>query len=116
MRIGGGSHPVKRIPLPRFAVPVLDVGDVELGVALPITVLLDRDPGCDLRAAGPVGRTGLQVVPGTRTATATFDVVIPEEGLWEFTLGCRGEPRSLSPSLMRIGPAHAGKEVRMVVR
>ena len=31
LRIGGGRHPVVRIPLPRQPVPLLELGDIELG-------------------------------------------------------------------------------------
>lgn len=116
LRIGGGRHPVRRIPLPRSVVPIFDAGDVDLGRAIPITVVLDHDPGCELRAAGPVGRTGLHVVTGQRTGSAAFDVVIPEPGFWEFTLTCRGREVALHPSMAHIDLAQSGKEVRMVVR
>jgi hypothetical protein len=115
LRIGGGRYAVKRVPLPRPPVPLFDVGDVILGDSIPVIVVLDQDPGCDVRAAGPVGRTGLQVVPGKRNGDH-HDLVIPEPGLWEFTLVCRGERRSLVPGAVQIGAAHAGKEVRLIVR
>jgi len=116
LRIGGGKYPVKRVPLPRPPVPVFDAGDVELGESIALTAAFDRDPGCDVRAAGPVGRTGLQVVLGARTAEGAYAFTLPESGLWEFSLACVGERRSLSPAAVPIGPAQAGKELRFVVR
>lgn len=116
LRIGGGSHPVKRITLPRAPLGLLDVGDVDLGRAIDVVVVLDRDPGCALRAAGPIGRTGLQLVSGTRTANGTFEVSIPEAGLWEFSLRCGGDAPALDPSVVRIDPTPLAKEVRMIVR
>ena len=116
LRIGGGRYPVKRVPLPRPPVPVFDAGDVILGDSIPLLVILDRDPGCDVRAAGPVGRTGLQVVPGRPKSGTEHEFALPEPGLWEFTLVCRGEKRSLSPGAVQIRAADAGKEVRLAVR
>jgi hypothetical protein len=115
LRIGGGKDPVKRIPLPRPPLPVFDAGDIVLGDSLSVLVVLDRDPGCDMRAAGPVGRTGMQVIPGRRSG-ADYQFALPEAGLWEFTLVCRGEKRSLSPGVVDIRPNQASREVRMVVR
>jgi hypothetical protein len=116
LRIGGGAYPVKRVALPRPPAPVFDVGDVDLGRPIDIVVILDRDPGCALRAAGPVGRTGLQLVAGRRTASGAFTVAIPEPGYWEFTLTCGGDGRSLSPSLLMIEASHSGREVVLSVR
>ena len=116
LRIGGGAHAVRRIALPRPPVPVFDAGDVELGVPIEVTVLLDRDPGCGVRAAGPVGRTGLQVVLAARTGDGAFVLTVPERGLWELTLVCPGERRALTPGVVEIGPRQAGTELRFVVR
>jgi hypothetical protein len=116
LRIGGGSHPVRRIPLPRSAGPIFEAGDVDLGRAIPIVVSIDGDRGCDVRAAGPVGRTGMHVVSGRKTSSGTFDVAIPEPGFWEFTLACGGREVAVHPSMAHIDFAQAGKEVRMVVR
>jgi hypothetical protein len=116
LRIGGGRYPVKRIALPRAPVPLFDAGDIDLGRAIRVTIVLDRDPGCDVRATGPVGRTGLQFVFGSRAPSGVFDVEIPEPGFWEFTLRCEQQSRSLSPAVVQIGPSDSGKEVRMIVR
>ena len=116
LRIGGGTHAVTRVALPRPPLPVFDVGDVNLATSLSVTVVLDHDPRCVVRAAGPVGRSGLHVVIGQRTADGGYAFMLPEPGLWEFTLGCVGERRTLSPGAVEIGAAHAGKELRLVVR
>ena len=116
LRIGGGPYPVRRIPLPGGAVRVLDLGDVELGAAISITVSLDGDPGCDLRAAGPIGRTGLMLVAGVRVGAGLYRIDIPEEGAWEFTLSCGGAERALSPAVRQITSSLAGKEVQFAVR
>jgi hypothetical protein len=116
LRIGGGTHAVKRIALPRPPLPIFDAGDVDLGVSLNVVVVLDRDPQCMVRAAGPVGRSGLHVVLGERTGDGGYALTLPEAGLWEFTLACVGERRTLSPGAVQIGPAQAGKELRFVVR
>jgi len=81
-----------------------------------VTIVLDRDPGCDLRAAGPVGRTGLQIVPGTRATDVAYRFALPESGLWEFTLVCVGTKRSVAPGVVQIDAAQSGKEVRLTVR
>jgi hypothetical protein len=116
LRIGGGAHPVKRIPLPRSPPGDLDVGDVDLGQPIRLVVRLDRDLGCDLRAAGPVGRTGMQLIQGTRTAGGVFDVAIPEEGVWEISLRCGENSRSVSPSLVQVRSTDERRELSVVVR
>ena len=116
LRIGGGRYPVRRIALTRMGAETVDVGDIELGLAIAITVVLDADTACVLRAAGPVGRTGLQVVLGTRTGPGLFAMSIPEPGFWEFGLMCGDAERGLSPAVREIGPALLGKEVRFLVR
>ena len=116
LRVGGGIHPIKRIPLPRVPAPLIDVGDIDLGSPLEITIVLDQESACDLRATGPIGRTGLQIVPAVPTGPGLFRIVLPEAGLWAFGLLCGREPRSLSPLTMEITVAHAGKEVRFSIR
>jgi hypothetical protein len=116
LRVGGGVHPIRRIPLPRAPAPLLDLGDIDLGAPLEITIALDQESACDVRATGPVGRTGLQIVVAAPTGPGLFRIVLPEPGLWAFGLLCGREPRSLSPMTMQIGAGHAGKEVRFSVR
>jgi len=117
LRIGGGRYPVRRIPLPRgVGTTSLDLGDVDLGTPIAISVVLDDDPACVVRAAGPVGRTGLQIVSGNRVAPGLHTLLIPEPGFWEFGLSCGEQERALSPGVIEIGPALAGKEVRFLVR
>jgi len=116
LRIGGGRYPVRRIVLPRGAGTSLDLGDVELGTPIAISVVLNDDPACVVRAAGPVGRTGLQIVSGNRVAPGLHTLLIPEPGFWEFGLSCGEQERALSPGVMEIGPALAGKEVRFLVK
>lgn len=116
LRIGGGTLAVRRVALPRPPLPVFDVGDIDLGASLSVTVVLDRDPQCVVRAAGPAGRSGLQVILGDRDAKGGYGFTLPEAGLWEFTLACVGQRHTLSPALVEIGPAHAGQEFRFVVR
>jgi hypothetical protein len=116
LRVGGGIHPIKRIPLPRVPAPLIDVGDIDLGSPLEITIVLDQESACDLRATGPIGRTGLQIVPAVPTGPGLFRIVLPEAGLWAFGLLCGREPRSLSPLTMEITVTHAGKEVRFSIR
>lgn len=115
LRIGGGGYSTKRVPLPRMPVPLVDVGDVDLGSPLAVQIVLDRDPGCNLLATGPVGRLGLQVVTGVRTGPGVFRVVIPEEGQWQFGLECGGTIGPLVPTLVSIGLDLNGKEIRLVV-
>jgi hypothetical protein len=116
LRIGGGTRPVKRVPLPRSPPGVIEIGDVDLGRTIDLAIVLDRDPGCDLRATGPVGRTGLQLISGRRTGNAMFTVTIPEPGLWELTLNCGQSSSRLTPSLLQVRSEDDGREVRVVVR
>jgi hypothetical protein len=112
LRIGGGAHPTRRVPLPHSPLPLVDLGDIELGVPLVVYVALDRDPGCDLLATGPVGRLGLQIVTGERTGPGLFRVTIAEEGQWQFGLDCGGTIRSLSP-VVAITREMNGKQVQL---
>lgn len=116
LRVGGGAYPVRRIPLPRPPLPLFEAGDIDLGLPIDLVISIDVDPGCPLIAAGPIGRTGLQIVPARRTESGRFAISIPEPGSWEFSLNCQGNVPSLSPSVIQIGPAQSGKEVRLQVR
>lgn len=116
LRVGGGVHPIRRIPLPRAPAPLVDLGDIDLGSPLEITIVLDQESACDVRATGPIGQSGLQIVMAAPTGPGLFRIVLPEPGLWAFGLLCGGEPRPLSPLTMQITPAHAGKEVRFSIR
>lgn len=116
LRVGGGDYPIRRFPLPRAPVPIVDLGDIELGGPIEVTFALDQDPGCDIGATGPIGRTGLQVIGGSRTMAGVFTVAFPEEGTWEVHLVCGRAERALAPALVSITQASAGKEMRMQVR
>jgi len=116
VRVGGGSYPIRRFPLPRAPIPLVDLGDIDLGEPLEVTVVLDHDPGCDIRATGPIGRSGLQVIGGTRAGPGLFTIAFPEEGMWEVHLLCGRDEHALVPTFVSITQANAGKEVRMAVR
>ena len=116
LRVGGGPLPVRRIALPRVPAAFLDLGDIELGAPLELTIVLDQDSPCGLRATGPIGQSGLQIVLGTRTAPGLYRIVLPEPGLWAFGLVCGRDGFALSPPTTQITPAHAGKELRFSVR
>jgi hypothetical protein len=116
LRVGGGPLPIRRIPLPRVPAPLLDLGDIELGSVLDLTIVLDQDTPCGVRATGPIGQSGLQIVLAVRAAPGLFRIVLPEPGLWAFGLICGRDGFALSPPTLQITPAHAGKEVRFSVR
>jgi hypothetical protein len=116
LRVGGGTFAVKRIPLPRVPARLLDLGDIELGAPLEITIVLDQDTACEIRGTGPVGQSGLQIVTGTRTAPGLYRMVVPEPGLWVFGLLCGRDEHALSPSMVQISAAQAGKEVHFSIR
>ncbi|HEX6464062.1 MAG TPA: hypothetical protein VFZ98_06410, partial [Vicinamibacterales bacterium] len=116
LRVGGGNHPIRRFPLPRAPLLMLDLGDIELGVPIEVTIVLDRDPGCDVRATGPVGRSGLQVIAGSRAAPGLFRLAFPEEGVWAVELICGRGERALTPQVITITQGSAGTEVRLLVR
>jgi hypothetical protein len=116
LRIGGGQYAVMRIPLPPSALPIVDVGDVELAGAIQVSVVLDQDPGCSLRAVGPLGRAGLHVVNAVRSGPGLFQLSVPEAGAWQVDLDCAGTERALVPPTIQATPAMAGKEVRLMVR
>ena len=116
LRIAGGSYAVRRVPLPRPAVPVVDLGDIELAPGIEVKVVFDRAVDCTLRAVGPIGRTGMQIVTAVRNTDATYTVMIPEPGSWQFGLACASGRHPLSPSTIQITPALAGKEVHFAVK
>src|SRR5262249_24193380 len=119
VRVGGGGSAIRRFPLPRVPLPTVDLGGVDLGSPIAATIVLDRDPGCDVRTAGPVGRAGLQVIVGTRIGPGLFSIAFPEEGTWEVLLACGHDGRDermLAPSVVSISRAIVGKELRFLVR
>ena len=116
LRVGGGTWPVRRVPLPRQPAPLLDLGDIDLGSPLEIAIVLDQESPCDVRATGPIGRSGLQVITAARTGPGLFRMLLPEPGLWAFGLLCGHEEHPIAPPLVHLGPANAGKEVRFSVR
>jgi hypothetical protein len=116
LRIGGGAYPIRRFPLPRAPLPIVDLGDIELGLPIDVTILLDRDPGCDVQATGPIGRAGLQVIAGSRTAPGLFRIAFPEEGFWEVHLACGRDERPLAPTVIIVTQGSAASTVRLVVR
>jgi hypothetical protein len=102
LRVGGGTYPVKRVPLPRAPLPIVEIGDIELGRSRTFSIVLDRDPGCDVRAGGPIGRTGVRIVTATRTAPGIFAIALPEDGSWEFVLSCGRDERALAPAVVHV--------------
>ena len=116
LRVGGGRLPIKRIPLPRIPLPLVDLGDIDLGAPIDLTIVLDQDTPCGVRATGPVGRSGLQIVTAARIGPGLFQIALPEAGAWNFGLLCGREGRALSPAVLPIGREHAGKEVRLAIR
>lgn len=116
LRVGGGPLPVRRIALPRLPAALLDLGDIELGAPLELTIVLDQDSACGVRATGPIGQSGLQIVLAAREGPGLYRIVLPEPGLWAFGLVCGREGFALSPPTTEITPAHAGKELRFSVR
>jgi hypothetical protein len=114
LRVGGGAYAVVRVPLPPTPLPLVEVGDVEIGRGIAISVVLDQDPGCDLRAAGPIGRSGLHIVTATRTGPGLFALLLPEPGAWEFGLLCGREERALAPAVSKIDDGT--RQLRLAVR
>ena len=82
--------------------PIVELGDIDLGRGITLSIALDQDPGCDLRAAGPIGRAGLRIVTATRTGPGLFRMTLPEEGSWEFGLVCGRDERALAPAVVRV--------------
>ncbi len=116
LRIGGGAFAVVRVPLPSTPLPLIELGDIEIGRGIAVSVVLDQDPGCDLRAAGPVGRSGLHIVTATRTGPGLFAMVLPEPGPWEFGLVCGREERRLAPDVANIASGNGTQQLRLTVR
>lgn len=116
LRIGGGRHGVTRVPLPRASLPIVELGDIELGSPVMVRVALDQDSTCQIRATGPISRPGLQIVIGTRTGPAAFVIRLPEAGSWEFGLLCGREDRALAPAVVKITASEAPQQLRFIVR
>lgn len=116
LRIGGAGYAVSRVPLPRASLPIVDLGDIELARTVAVTVALDRDSSCELRATGPIGRAGLQIVRGTRTGPGLFAMALPEEGGWEFVLVCDRGELSLTPSVVQVSARDGQQQIRLSIR
>jgi hypothetical protein len=116
LRIGGGTHPVKRIPLPTGSLPLVELGDIELGQPVAVEIVLDQDLGCDVRATGPIGRSGLSIVTAARTGPGIFMLTVPEAGAWEVALICGRQERAVAPGIIRIAAGDGRQEVRLMVR
>jgi hypothetical protein len=116
LRIGGGEQAVVRIPLPSTPLPLVELGDIEIGGGITVSVVLDQDPGCDVRAVGPVGRSGLHILTATRTGPGLFSLVFPEPGAWEFVLLCGRDERRLVPDVANIEDRSGTQELRLSVR
>ena len=114
LRIGGGQYAVTRIPLPRPAPPMMDVGDVNLAPAIDVFVVLDRDSGCLVQAIGPLGKIGMQMVAAARDPDGRQRLRLPEAGAWQFVLVCGNERRTLSPQTVTID-GETGRELRFRV-
>jgi hypothetical protein len=116
LRVGGGTWPVRRVPLPPRPAALLDLGDIDLGSPIEISIVLDQETACAVRATGPIGRSGLQVVTAARTGPGLFRMMLPEPGQWAFGLLCGREERALAPPLVQLGPANAGTDLRFSIR
>jgi hypothetical protein len=81
---------------------------------LTIAVVLDRDSPCDIRAVGPIGRAGLQIVTGTSTGPGLYTIALPEEGSWEFSLACGRDEHAVVPAVVTVTANR--QEVRLMVR
>jgi hypothetical protein len=116
LRIGGGRYPTVRVTLPRLALPLVELGDIELGRAIALSIVLDQDPGCDLRVTGPIGKTGLRMIAATRTGPGLFSITLPEEGSWEFVLSCGRVERAVAPAVVTFSAHDGPRDVHLIVR
>jgi hypothetical protein len=116
LRIGGGRYAVRRVPLPRTPMPLVEIGDIELAGAITVSIALDSESACDLRAAGPIGRTGLQIVSGTPTGPGLFALAVPEAGAWEVVLACGSGEQALAPSVVTIDAGDEGRQIAVRIR
>jgi hypothetical protein len=116
LRVGGGTRPVRRVPLPRVPLALVELGDIELGAPIVVNVTVDQDPGCDLRATGPIGRSGLQILAASRAGPGLFRLTLPEEGLWELGAVCGGDERPVTPAVVRITAGDRPQEVKLMIQ
>src|SRR5205085_330497 len=101
LRVGGGVFPIRRITLPRAVVPLLDLGDIDLGTPLEITIVLDQDSPCYLDrsknsrrtvrwSGGGRSRSKLRgSVPGDHRRLACIDVFRGQLVCRPVPAGCR---------------------------
>jgi hypothetical protein len=89
---------------------------IDLGAPIALTVVLDQDTPCGVRATDPLGHSGLQIVAATRVGPGLLQIALPKTGVWNFGLLCGREGRPLSPAVVPVGPEHAGKEVRLAIQ
>jgi hypothetical protein len=116
LRVGGGTQAVRRIPLPRAPLPLVELGDIELGAPIAVSVAIDQDLDCDLRATGPIGRSGLQIVAASRAGPGLYRLTLPEEGAWELGAVCGGDERPVTPPVVRITAGDRPQEVKAVIK
>lgn len=116
LRVGGGKYAVTRVLLPRAPLPAVELGDIVVGAPVGLSLVLDQDPGCQVRATGPIGRVGIQIVTAVRTGPGLFAITLPEEGVWEFGLLCGRDERPLTPAVLTVMASEGRNEIRFVVR
>ena len=80
--IGNATGPRIRVPYPEVSKlgPVVELGDLALPPSADLLVRFR--PGCEVRAAGPVGDLGLTMVEASYNAVSgLYRLRIPEPGL-----------------------------------
>ena len=91
--IGNATGPRIRVPYPDVSKlgPVVELGDLALPPSADLLVRFR--PGCEVRAAGPVGDLGLTMVEASYDAVSgLYRLRIPDPGLWWVEAVCLDPP------------------------
>lgn len=92
---------------------LLDVGDVPLPSARDVDVMVALPAGCRLRAAGPMGQSGVMIVNAEPHGVDRWRIRIPVDGRWLMAGVCSGRELALVPPMVEIGPRTRIVELRI---
>lgn len=81
---------------------VTDVGEIKLEEPLAVEVLVELPNGCELRAAGPMGTSGLTTVTALPSGRGRWGLTLPHPGRWLVAGICPGREIALEPALITV--------------
>lgn len=96
--------------------PVVDVGEITLDDPVEVELLVDLPPGCELRAAGPLGVAGLTAIRAEGVSQGRWILRPPHSGRWLLAGVCTGREIALDPALVAVPLARPGPVLLKVRR